>query len=475
MLLTQPQPARTPPAVLLALPAAALGVALSVQVSVLSWLLATRYGLAIDQIGMVWAAGPIAGIIGQVLVGTWSDRVWWLGGRRRPFLLVSVSASAAALLALPHLDMIASALGLASVVGVAIGVTLLLDLAVNIGLNPARAIIADLTAEGGERSIGFVWMQTLSGGFSVAAYAFGAWAGNLALVMIAPPLILALGVIPTLLLREQRGAPGARGLTFDARLVIACAAPLGPMAALVALLLILHGLEIKAPIAALMAFTGLAVLLAAVPTLGARGDDQRIVMRKVVMAHSFSWLGAYCLFIFLTPFLQQRMPALGADELGRVAALGLLSFNAVGALAPLVLLGPATRRFRRAHVHAAALLLMALSFAAIGLFVASPPALWLWLAIAGVGWGAMVSLPYAILSDRADARQLGLLLGVFNLAIVVPQLVASLGLGALAPMLADRGTIFLIGAASFAASALAWLFLPPLPSAPDQKFTATRP
>lgn len=473
MLLARPDSARAPSPILLALPAAALGVALSVQVSVLSWLLATRYGLAIDAIGLVWAAGPIAGIIGQVVVGGWSDRVWWLGGRRRPFLLVSVSLSAVALVALPHLDMIAAALGLASVIGVAALVTLLLDLAVNIGLNPARAIVADLTAEGRDRSMGFVWMQTLSGCCSVAAYAFGAWAGNLALVMIAPPLIFLLGVIPTLLLRERRDRAGMRPSRFDARLVIACAAPLAPMAVLVAVVLALQGLGIKPPIVPLLIAAALAMLLTGAPALRARGTDQRSQMRKVVTAHSFSWLGAYCLFIFLAPFLQARMPTLGAEALGRVAALGLLSFNAVGAVAPLVLLGPATRRFRRAHVHAAGLLLMALSFAAIGWFVASPQALWLWLALAGIGWGGMVSLPYAMLSDRADAKQLGLLLGVFNLAIVVPQLVASLGLGALAPLLADRGTIFLIGAASFAASSLAWLFLPPLPSA--QKFTATRP
>ena len=31
------------------------------------------------------AAGPLAGIIGQLLVGVISDRVWFWGGRRRPF------------------------------------------------------------------------------------------------------------------------------------------------------------------------------------------------------------------------------------------------------------------------------------------------------------------------------------------------------------------------------------------------------
>ena len=48
---------------LLSLPSTALGFALSVQISALSWLLSTKYNLAIDEVGLVWAAGPIAGIL----------------------------------------------------------------------------------------------------------------------------------------------------------------------------------------------------------------------------------------------------------------------------------------------------------------------------------------------------------------------------------------------------------------------------
>ena len=46
---------------ILALPATALGFALSVQISALSWILTTQYGLDVHDIGFVWAAGPLAG------------------------------------------------------------------------------------------------------------------------------------------------------------------------------------------------------------------------------------------------------------------------------------------------------------------------------------------------------------------------------------------------------------------------------
>ena len=74
--------------VILGLPSTAMGFALSIQIAVLSWILRTKYHLEIDQIGFVWAAGPIAGIIGQPLIGLISDKAWFWGGRRRPFIII---------------------------------------------------------------------------------------------------------------------------------------------------------------------------------------------------------------------------------------------------------------------------------------------------------------------------------------------------------------------------------------------------
>ena len=62
---------------LISLPSTAMGFALSIQISALSWILTTQYDLDIHDVGLVWAAGPLAGIIGQVLIGVISDRVWF--------------------------------------------------------------------------------------------------------------------------------------------------------------------------------------------------------------------------------------------------------------------------------------------------------------------------------------------------------------------------------------------------------------
>jgi MFS family permease len=81
------------------------------------------------------------------------------------------------------------------------------------------------------------------------------------------------------------------------------------------------------------------------------------------------------------------------------------------------------------------------------------------MALAGIGWAAIVSLPFAIMSQRVDESQIGLYMGIFNLSVVLPQLVASLGIGMLLTALPDKGAVFLIAAGSLAVSALIWLFV----------------
>ena len=84
---------------ILSLPATAMGFALSVQISALSWILVTQFGLDLHEMGFVWAAGPIAGLIAQPIIGAISDNVWFWGGRRRPFIIIGGTLAALMLLA----------------------------------------------------------------------------------------------------------------------------------------------------------------------------------------------------------------------------------------------------------------------------------------------------------------------------------------------------------------------------------------
>jgi Na+/melibiose symporter-like transporter len=187
---------------LLALPSTAMGFALSIQISALSWILTTQYGLDIHDVGLVWAAGPLAGIIGQVIIGVISDRVWFWKGRRRPFILIGGVLAALMLLALPNLAVISAGLGIGGILGIAIVVALTLDLAINVSFNPTRSIIADVTDAGDERTKGYTWMQSISGTFGVLAYAIGAVFGNYVLIYGGAVIVLLFSILPPLFISE---------------------------------------------------------------------------------------------------------------------------------------------------------------------------------------------------------------------------------------------------------------------------------
>src|SRR5437899_2853055 len=53
------------------------------------------------------------------------------------------------------------------------------------------------------------------------------------------------------------------------------------------------------------------------------------------------------------------------------------------------------------------------------------------MALVGVAWASILSMPYAMLSNSIPSSKMGFYMGVFNFFIVIPQILASLGLGAL--------------------------------------------
>jgi hypothetical protein len=51
--------------------------------------------------------------------------------------------------------------------------------------------------------------------------------------------------------------------------------------------------------------------------------------------------------------------------------------------------------------------------------------------LVGVAWASILSMPYAMLANAIPAQKMGFYMGVFNFFIVIPQILASLGLGTL--------------------------------------------
>ena len=473
--------------VLLSLPTSAMGFALSVQIAALSWILETQYDLAIDEIGLVWAAGPIAGIVGQLVFGLLSDQAWFWGGRRRPFILIGGVLAALMLLALPNIDNIARFLNAESLLGIAILVALTLDLSINVGFNPTRSIIADVTPDGDERTKGYTWMQTISGSFGVLAYVIGAAFGNYFLIYSGAILVLLLSLIPPFFITEPRELPepdvDPEPVPDDESAPVAPAttarsAPAGGRSRLVkALLAILplwgylvyagYGIFNKIRDGAALTTTGLWIFAAIIflPPLYSltRREDRsdpllagRIGFQKVLAAHAFTWIGVQTMFIYTFAFLQQRLPGLSQDGLGSVINIAFLVLNLVAAILPALALEPLARRIGRTRTHLLCIAVMTLGYAGIAYLGYSEVVIYGFMAVVGIGWAATVSLPFAIMSAKVDQRQMGLFMGLFNLSVVLPQLVASLGIGEFLAAAADKGVVFTICTICLALSAVGW-------------------
>jgi maltose/moltooligosaccharide transporter len=47
----------------------------------------------------------------------------------------------------------------------------------------------------------------------------------------------------------------------------------------------------------------------------------------------------------------------------------------------------------------------------------------------GIGWGSILTMPYAMLSTAIPKEKMGIYMGIFNFFITLPQIVVSLGFG----------------------------------------------
>jgi Na+/melibiose symporter-like transporter len=400
--------------VILGLPSTAMGFALSIQIAVLSWILRTKYNLEIDQIGIVWAAGPIAGILGQPIIGLISDKVWFWGGRRKPFIIIGGILAALMIFALPNIDRINNFLGIGSLLAVALTVALTLDLSINISFNPTRSIIADVTPEGQPRTKGYTWMQSISNLFGSGAYLMGALIGNYFLIYAGVFIVLVFSIGPLFFIREPRElsrpqeAEGATGVT----------------------------------------------------------KTQWSELFKLYFAHGFSWLGIQTMFVYMFAFLEQKMSVMQdmtlADrnaQLGKMIGWSFFILNAVGSIWPAFLLEPLSKKIGRVKTQSAMVALMALGYFGIALWARNAVILYTLMCVLTFGWAAVVSLPFAIMSEKVDKSRMGFFMGIFNLSVVLPQLIASSLIGTLIKNAADKGLIFIISGISLSVSALLWLFV----------------
>lgn len=471
---------------LLALPATAVGFALSTQIAALSWILSKKYGLDIHEVAFVWLAGPVAGIFGQVIVGLISDNVWFMGGRRRPFIIIGGLVSTLGFLALPYIQEISHITGIGDIIIIASVIALFLDLSINVTFNPARSIIADLTPEGKVRTSGYVWMQIVSGFFGVFAYFLSMLFGNETLLFIAAFLVLLMAVFPILLIEEKKDMKlpetAASNEKYGIWQIFKEIYPLYGFLVFGVFSVLHHFFHDQLAAMHNTVLWGALIYSVIVGVYniftGMGKVSNKKEFHKIMLAHSFSWVAFQSMFILSGFFIENRIlpnmdlskitanwfaetlsgTAQSADaSVGNMLSLGFLILNFVGASFPLVLQAVA-KRIGRVNTYIAALSMSAIGYFYIAFLGQVEWDFYFGMFLAGIGWSAVISIVFAIMSERVNPAKMGLFMGVFNLAVVLPQMMSN-GVANVVKQTGDHQLLYIFCGVFVSISVFFWIFV----------------
>ncbi len=353
-----------------------------------------------DAIPFLWIAAPLTGLLVQPIVGYLSDRTWHPKfGRRKPFFFLGAVFSTIALFFAPY----SSALWMAA------GALWILDASINVSMEPFRALVADKLPES-QRSYGFV-VQTLIIGI-------GTWiASNL------PWLMTELGAANT---APEGVIPDSVKYAFG-------------IGAFVLFTSILHTIlttdeyppddleafekEKRQNKGFFGGFKEILQLIVNMPT----------VMKQLGLVQFFSWFAFFTMWSFATPAITEHV--FGATDTSSEAynnaadSVGnyLGTYGLVSMFFALILSLIASKiKINRKLLHLFSLLAGGLGFIMI-YYVSEPWMLHSCFALVGIAWASILSMPYAMLSGSVEPQKMGTYMGIFNMFIVIPQIVAALG------------------------------------------------
>lgn len=453
-------------------------------------------GAPMDDLPWLWAAAPLTGLLVQPIIGHMSDRTW-LGrfGRRRPYFVAGALLATLSLFLMP----------LAPVLLMAAALLWLLDASLNISMEPFRAFVGDMLNKS-QHGAGYAMQALFIGLGAVIAgifpwlldalnvanvaprgqipdtvrYSF--WFGGIAL--LAAVLVTVIGTqeySPDDLRRFGEAHDDADGgntiRLLAARNFGSCFAWL---AAGTAIILAVSPLGLQKEVyllGGLLAAYGLASMAAI--NLARRGGTSNMLasivgdfsgmpetMKKLALVQFFSWSALFIMWIYTTPVVAQYLfgsadPASAAyQEGGNWVGIMSLVRNGIAAAAAILLLPWLAGKWGSARTHFVCLLLGSAGFLSF-LFIRDPQLILIGQIGIGIAWASILSMPYAILASSLPQQKLGIYMGLFNVFIVVPQLLVATVMGSVLKAWFPTEPIWTmaIAAAVWAIAALAMLRL----------------
>jgi maltose/moltooligosaccharide transporter len=362
-------------------------------------------GASDDQIPLLWLAAPLTGFIVQPIIGAMSDRTWGPLGRRRPYFLVGAILSSLALVAMPN----------CSTLWMAAGLLWILDASINISMEPFRAFVADKLPEE-QRGSGFAMQSFFIGVGAVVA-----------------------GMLPYILknwfhVSSETGNGNAIPPNVKISFYLGAAAFFG------AVLWTIFSTS-EYPPEDLEAFrrkkTQSAGLAHFAGEIFSALREMPGTMKRLALVQFFTWLGLFCMWLHFSNAVPVAFGSSdpNSDVFKRGAEWAGVCYatkDAVTFLAAFALMA-AARKLDRRHIHGVCLALGGIGLLAVGFIHGEEQKQFLLaaLALGGIAWASILSMPYAILAGALPPERMGVYMGIFNFFIVLPEILAALTFGPL--------------------------------------------
>lgn len=446
-------------------------------------------GASMDDLPALWVAAPLTGLIVQPIIGHLSDKTWNRLGRRRPYFLTGAVFAALALFLMPLSP------GFGAPLLFAAAMLWLLDASLNVSMEPFRAFVGDMLRTD-QHSAGYSVQTAFIGAGAVVGSIFP-WlleqlgASNVAAAGALPDTVrysfwfggaaLFLAVLWTIATTREY-SPDEQAAFAGQTDPVEAGQPVSALAdksylssgiwIAIGLLVILavDALALEKEVlllGALLAFYG--VLSAVAIALAKRGRTTNMlssivgdfagmpeVMKRLSLVQFFSWSALFIMWINTTPVVTQYVfgstdtASAAYNEGANWVNVLFTVYNGVAAVAALALLPLLSRRFGQVVTHMICLSLGALGFL---MFFVVRDAQALLVAEIGIGiaWASILAMPYAILASNLPQAKLGIYMGLFNIFIVVPQLLVATLMGSIMKLLFPGEPIWTM---LFAAAAL---------------------
>ena len=381
-------------------------------------------GASEDMLPILNIAGPVTGLLVQPIIGALSDKTWSLKwGRRKPYFLIGALLGSICLFAFPHSPFL----------WFAVGLLWILDVGNNVAMEPYRAFVGDKLAEK-QLSLGYQ-MQSLfcglgtllaTGSILLFQYLFGEEADVAGTIpqwiyySFYIGAILSLTTILWSVFKTAEIPPSDEELKEINK--IKQLSLLNKMAK--------PFVEIREAVKEMPKF-----------------------MWKIGAVYLFQWYALFVYWQFSTPLFMKTM-GYSISEAGSQSAAMSLTYNTTTMLIALILV-PLTLRFGNKKMYAMSLFGTALALFCIP-FITDPWFVLIPMILFGIGWAAMMGIPYTMVSKIVPQERRGVYMGILNMMIVIPMGIETLTFGPIYKYLLSDNAVFamLFAGVFFAIAAL---------------------